>query len=255
MRTLSAVSFFLLSTVASLASAQQFDAEGEVAMLGRINAVRAEASLAPLQRSAQLDAVAREHSLDMSARGVIEHVSPVSGTPADRVQRASISASTIAENVALHQSTASAFDALMNSPGHRANILSAEITHVGISSVRAEQGVYVTQLFATIRVEQPVAEVPAIAEEPAQEEEAEPLFQIIPPFVQELIGAAQAALPEGALPENTIPMPVLPEAQDQGPMAGPQMPTQLPPETEAAVRQLVGIANQLLGGSGFVYYE
>jgi len=39
----------------------------------------------------------------------------------------------------------------MNSPGHRANILNENFTHLGVGFVEAENGLWWTQKFAEIR--------------------------------------------------------------------------------------------------------
>ncbi|MBZ0117346.1 MAG: hypothetical protein K8H88_10140, partial [Sandaracinaceae bacterium] len=117
---------FLLCTSLWLpwaAQAQAFDTAGEQAMLEQINAQRAQAQLGPLTRDARLDAAARAHSQDMAAQQQLMHVSPVHGTPADRVRGAGLEASSVLENVALHRSAGDAFQALMQSDSHRANML------------------------------------------------------------------------------------------------------------------------------------
>src|SRR5262245_47048847 len=98
----------------------------------------------------ELDAIARAHSSEMARNRALVHVSATTGTPEDRVHAAGIGATTIAENVALHRDTQLAFRALLGSPAHRANLLNAQVTHLGLGAVRTPQGVFVTQLFAEI---------------------------------------------------------------------------------------------------------
>src|SRR5262245_21073536 len=105
-----AISIVSLSLVfTSIAAAQNFDDDGERAMLDQINALRAEQSLAPLARMPELDAIARAHSAEMARNGALVHVSATTGTPEDRVHNAGIPASTITENVAAHRDTQLAF--------------------------------------------------------------------------------------------------------------------------------------------------
>jgi len=237
-------------SISGVALAQDFDAEGEEAMLNRINALRVEHSLAPLGRMAELDAVARGHSTDMAGRGALAHVSETTGTPDDRVRNAGIGASTIAENVALHRDTASAHAALLESAPHRANILNPEVTHVGLGSVRTAQGVYVTQLFAAVptapeEIAPAPIEAPVVAEEPS-------IFQIIPPFFEQQIEQVLGTpAPEAeALPADPAPAPAAAAPVEAAPAeATPPAATPAPVVTapNSALRQIIGLAQALLG--------
>ncbi|HEY7956809.1 MAG TPA: CAP domain-containing protein [Polyangia bacterium] len=97
-----------------------------------VNADRAKAGLAPLTVDERLAAVARAHSADMLAHGFVGHISPSTGSAADRLRRAHIDAARILENVARAYSPGEAERGLMASPGHRANVLDREATHLGI---------------------------------------------------------------------------------------------------------------------------
>src|SRR5205807_4183092 len=96
--------------------------------------------------------VARAHSADMLAHGFFGHVSPSTGTTVDRVMRAKIDALVILENVARAATAGEVERGLMNSPGHRANILNKEVTHVGVGIASSDAGgqreLLVTQLFS-----------------------------------------------------------------------------------------------------------
>jgi hypothetical protein len=63
------------------------------------------------------------------------HVSPTTGSTDDRYRRSGVVVAAFGENVAEADSAETAFDGLMESPGHRANMLSAQFTHVGIAAV------------------------------------------------------------------------------------------------------------------------
>jgi hypothetical protein len=132
------------------AFAQDRDSGGEQGMLEAINARRAAQGLAPLSREARLDAAAVRHSAEMAEHDVLEHVSEGSGTPADRVQAAGLTIDEIAENVAMHNDTASAQQALEQSEPHLANMLNPRFTHVGLASVRDERGIYITQVYGRV---------------------------------------------------------------------------------------------------------
>jgi uncharacterized protein YkwD len=97
--------------------------------------------------------VARQHSAEMAAGGEVAHFSAITGTVADRLESADYPALFAAENIARSSSIADAQEGLMRSPGHRAAILSTEVTHVGVG-VASRSGPetgrvhYVTQVFA-----------------------------------------------------------------------------------------------------------
>lgn len=161
---LALLTFAVALASTAVASAQSRDEAGEQGMLDAINARRAAAGLAPLERDARLDAAALVHSAEMADRDVLEHVSEQSGTPADRVHAAGLPIDELAENVAMHHSTGDAQRSLEASEPHVANMLNPRFTHVGLATMRDERGIYVTQVFG--RLEEAPAEPPAVAEAP-----------------------------------------------------------------------------------------
>src|SRR5206468_3912660 len=88
--------------------------------------------LRPLAMDQRLREVARAHSAEMFQLGYFSHNSPVSGSPADRLRRAGLSLAIAGENLAYAPSVEVAHQGLMASPGHRANILEAGYSRVGI---------------------------------------------------------------------------------------------------------------------------
>lgn len=126
---------------------EQPSAEAE--MLELVNQERQQRGLAPLQMDPALQAVARAHSREMFELGYFAHHSPVTGSPADRLQAAGIRYAVAGENLAYAPTVAVAHRSLMQSPGHRENILSAEFTRVGIGVIEAPTGAKMfTQEFA-----------------------------------------------------------------------------------------------------------
>jgi uncharacterized protein YkwD len=95
----------------------------EAQMLEMVNKERASEGLQPLVADTALRNVARAHSHDMFVRGYFAHVSPEGVTPADRVRAAGIHYLITGENLALGPTLSICHTGLMNSPGHRANIL------------------------------------------------------------------------------------------------------------------------------------
>lgn len=118
-------------------------------VLALVNAVRADNDLAPLAWHAPVAEVARAHSEDMAVRDFFDHVNPDGLDPGDRIAAAGIHNSGWGENIAAgYFSPESVMDAWMNSPGHRANILSPNWTHLGVGIHEGgTYGVYWTQDF------------------------------------------------------------------------------------------------------------
>jgi uncharacterized protein YkwD len=78
------------------------------------------------------------------------HQSPVAGSPFDRLAAAKIPYSRAGENLAYAHSVAIAHRGLMESQGHRENILRPEFTRIAIGVVAAgAYGRMFTQLFLT----------------------------------------------------------------------------------------------------------
>ncbi len=130
-------------------------AAAEERMLELLNRDRQRHGLPPLSLSAPVAGVARAHSEDMHATGVVAHVLPSTGSAADRIKAADIRTGVVLENVARAYGVAEAQEGLMNSPGHRANVLSDRATHVGIGIVLGDEvagrrEMFVTQVFTRV---------------------------------------------------------------------------------------------------------
>jgi len=128
--------------------------EAETVMLELVNRDRKRVGLAPLVNHPRLAEIARAHSKDMRETGVVAHVSPTTGSAADRVEAGGVRTVLVLENVARAYGVYESQQGLMESPGHRANLLSPEATHIGIGIVVGSEGVdpgqpemFVTQLF------------------------------------------------------------------------------------------------------------
>ena len=120
----------------------------EKQMLDLVNRERQAAGLAPLAPDPELTEVARRHSTDMFARGYFAHDTPEGLTPFDRMHAANVRFITAGENLALAPMISVAHTGLMNSPGHRANILRREFGRVGIGVMDGGmRGLMVSQEF------------------------------------------------------------------------------------------------------------
>lgn len=122
--------------------------ELEQEMIGLINKERLKSNLKNLVFDSKLREVARAHSSDMFERGYFGHFSPEGDDVTDRAAKNKINYLVIGENLAYAPNLQLAHDKLMNSPGHRANILSKDFAKIGIGiEDGAEFGLMITQIF------------------------------------------------------------------------------------------------------------
>ncbi len=123
------------------------DYEKEVARL--VNVERSKRGLQTLTLNAQISKVARLKSQDMVNKHYFSHTSPTYGSPFKMMESFGIRFSTAGENIAYGQKTpAEVMNGWMNSPGHRANILSSTYTNIGVGLAKTSTGVkYWTQMF------------------------------------------------------------------------------------------------------------
>lgn len=116
------------------------DATSEVEMLVRVNKERRDRSLKELTVDPRLRDLARAYARDMFLRGYFSHYNPEGESPFDRMKQAGISYQSAGENLAYAPNITIAHEGLMNSPGHRANILSPDFGRVGIGVI--DGGIY-----------------------------------------------------------------------------------------------------------------
>ncbi len=118
--------------------------EKEVVRL--VNEIRAQNGLKELIYDWELSRVARYKSQDMKDNRYFSHTSPVYGSPFQMIKNFGITYRSAGENIAKGQTTPQAVvNAWMNSSGHRANILNASYTRIGVGYVAS--GNYWTQMF------------------------------------------------------------------------------------------------------------
>ncbi|WP_068118431.1 CAP domain-containing protein [Tropicimonas marinistellae] len=133
-------------------------------MLDLINAARAKAGVDPLSLALDLNEAAEDHSIWMLDTNTFSHTGKGGSSAGDRMSDAGVVFSgswTWGENIAWQSERGASgisddvedlFDSLMNSPGHRANILSSSFDYVGIGVERGNyngwDAVIVTQTFA-----------------------------------------------------------------------------------------------------------
>ena len=118
--------------------------ESEVIRL--VNEIRQQNGLRPLAANWELSRVARYKSQDMLDNRYFAHNSPTYGTPFQMMKAFGLSYRTAGENIAKGYATPQAVvNGWMNSSGHRANILNAGYTQIGVGYVA--KGNYWTQMF------------------------------------------------------------------------------------------------------------
>lgn len=113
-----------------------------------LNADRAAKGLSALKANLALTGLAENYAQDMINRGYFSHYNPEGQSPFDRMKNAGISYNYAGENLAINTDVTAAETAFMNSSGHRANILNANYTEVGIGVRHDSKGsAYVVQEF------------------------------------------------------------------------------------------------------------
>lgn len=116
------------------------DVAAERYMFSLINKERISRRLKQLVFDDQLADVGRAHCKDMFERGYFSHYTPKGFSPFDRMDEAGIVYNTAGENLVLSPNTDIAMRGLMNSPGHKANILSTDFGRVGVGVI--DGGIY-----------------------------------------------------------------------------------------------------------------
>ncbi|MGV8146851.1 MAG: CAP domain-containing protein [Alkaliphilus sp.] len=115
----------------------------ELQLIEYVNQARKDAGLKTLTIDVDLSYVARVKSEDMYQNNYFSHTSPTYGSPFDMMNSFGIKYTRAAENIAKTSSVLSAHNGLMNSEGHRKNILNPNFTHIGVGIKNG----YYTQMF------------------------------------------------------------------------------------------------------------
>ena len=126
-------------------------AEMETTVQQRINEIRQEQGLRPLQNNPRLAQVARDYSRLMAEKNFFSHTGPDGRNVGQRVQAAGIVYWIVGENlfksVNIPNPGPIAVKGWMESPGHRENILNARYSETGVGVWRQGNSYYFTQLF------------------------------------------------------------------------------------------------------------
>jgi len=116
------------------------DEEAEKEMFGLVNEERRKLGIPQLKWDEKIKEVAENYAYDMWQRKYFGHFSPEWKDVGDRLTKAKIRYSLVGENLALAPTVKTAHDGLMNSEGHRANILEPRFSKVGIGII--DNGIY-----------------------------------------------------------------------------------------------------------------
>ncbi|EOR26566.1 hypothetical protein A500_07641 [Clostridium sartagoforme AAU1] len=129
-------------------------AEIEQAIFQRVNKERAAAGLTALSYNTTMEYYARIKSKDMGDKGYFDHKDPQGRLITEQMKADGVSYNAWGENIAYIQGArgdsalATQFmDNWMNSPGHRANILSSNFSSIGIGVFKIGDTYYATQEF------------------------------------------------------------------------------------------------------------
>lgn len=118
------------------------------AIFDLLNLARVDAGAEPLAWSDALAEVAEAHAFEMYTAGYFSHVSPDTGTVAERLQTARIPYVVVGENLALAPTVENVHEGLLASPGHRVNMLESRFRRVGIGAYRGPLGLMVVEVFS-----------------------------------------------------------------------------------------------------------
>lgn len=142
------VLLFILSLFCLPAFPADFETSIEKKLFDAINAERVQRGIAAMAWSEKLQESARKHTERLAANGKLSHQFDGEPPLQARIAATGFHYSASAENVALATHFDDLHPALMNSPGHRANILNPKYTAVGIGVVHKGDAYYTTENFS-----------------------------------------------------------------------------------------------------------
>jgi hypothetical protein len=149
-RTIVAVVIQWIALTGATAQPPKAPLSPEQQLLQELNDARQRNGLEKLDWNAKLAAAAQAHAEQLARHGDLSHVFPGELPLQQRVGATGERFDAVAENVAAADNVDDAHVGLMNSPGHRSNILSPKYNAVGIAVVRVKGRVYVAEDFAHV---------------------------------------------------------------------------------------------------------
>jgi uncharacterized protein YkwD len=103
-----------------------------------------------LRASESLTEAARAHARLMVERQQLSHQFDGERSLMPRLRDSGLQINSVGENVAFHYSVEKAFDALMQSPPHRQNLLDPDFNVAGMAAFWSQGRLYVVQDFARV---------------------------------------------------------------------------------------------------------
>ena len=191
------------------------------------NDERSDLGESTLRRSAVLDKAAQMKAQHMANNEYFSHYAPDGTSPWYWFDKAGYTYAHAGENLAIHFTDSDeVVEAWMNSPTHRANIVSGKYTEIGVGTAKGTydgyETVYVVQLFGAPAAAPVVKTVPAVAQAPAPQvaqvtpqvsEGEEPSVagsEVTPPEPIEVTGIEEIPDQTVELEEPTAPTPAEP---------------------------------------------
>lgn len=136
--------------VVGLKPAYRIDNEDEIRLFQMVNQERIANGLTPLRWDKELAEVGRGHANDMLQRCYFGHINLESQGPTDRLSATGnfYAGSLLGENLALANTVEFAHRGLMQSPGHRRNILEPRFEDLGVGAIQnPPYGIMFVQMF------------------------------------------------------------------------------------------------------------
>lgn len=127
------MSFLVFSVLISTVSSQSAVAFGTSTIFDLTNQARRQNGLKDLVLNDNLTNAAQEKADDMAERGYFEHTAPDGTTGWDFIEKTNYDYSFAGENLAAsNEDDIAVVDGWLNSPGHRANLLSNKFKDIGL---------------------------------------------------------------------------------------------------------------------------
>ena len=109
--------------------------------LDTVNAIRVASGISPLELSAQLNAAAKTHSIDMAKQQRPWHFGSDGSTPIDRVERTGYPGRLLGENISeTYENDTETLQAWMKDPSGRATILDPNARFLGFAWFQERNG-------------------------------------------------------------------------------------------------------------------
>ncbi len=198
-----------VQSVLSTSASPQVAAVVASSLVDLANGDRASQGLPALEVSPLLQEAAQLKANDMAAGEYFAHVSPTGKDPWYWFAQAGYSFAYAGENLAVYFTDSDAVNtAWMNSPEHRANLLDAHYTEIGIATAsgmyQGQQTVFVVEEFGTPAAAD-VAEAAPQTTQVAPSTAAAPAVEPLPATSQPAVAGAQAAVTTAPASVTTNP--------------------------------------------------